>query len=188
MSVLTRLSRHRGADPGLDDDERPQPTSAVNGHSGGPSAEAPEIAVVAASVAHERDAEQPTAPVPAVADIEAAPGLRERGRIRRRARYLRRLREIQLRDIGGLALELHRLGRRREDLIEQKLAAAAETDRELRVLERALDERSPLRELREAGIGGACAACGSVFGSGDRFCAACGERVGLSVPAEVSAQ
>jgi hypothetical protein len=27
-----------------------------------------------------------------------------------------------------------------------------------------------------------------VFGSGDRFCAACGERVGLSVPAEVSAQ
>ncbi len=33
----------------------------------------------------------------------------------------------------------------------------------------------PLRELREAGIGGACPECGAVYGSADRFCASCGE-------------
>jgi hypothetical protein len=102
-------------------------------------------------------------------------GFRERGRIRRRARYLRRLREIQLRDIGGFAVELHRFGRRRDDLVRQKVAAAAETDVELRALERVLAERQPIRELREAGIGGACVNCGALHGSADRFCAACGE-------------
>jgi hypothetical protein len=48
--------------------------------------------------------------------IEAAePGFRERGRMRRRARYLRRLRELQMRDIGGFVLELHRFHRDRPD-------------------------------------------------------------------------
>jgi hypothetical protein len=100
-----------------------------------------------------------------------------RGKIRRRVRYLRRLREIQLRDIGGFMLELHRFGRQRPDLVEGKLAGAAGTDRELRSLERALEEPVPVRELREVGIGGACSQCGAVYGSGDRFCAWCGTRV-----------
>jgi hypothetical protein len=105
-----------------------------------------------------------------------------RGRIRRRARYLRRLREVQLRDIGGFMLELHRFGRQRPDLVQAKLAGAADTDRELRALERALGEPVAVRELREAGIGGACSKCGAVFGSGDRFCAWCGTAVR---PAEI---
>jgi hypothetical protein len=95
--------------------------------------------------------------------------------MRRRARYLRRLREIQLRDIGGLMLELHRFGRERPDLVQGKLEWAARTDSELRALERALAEHQPLRELREPGIGGACARCGAVHGSEDRFCSSCGE-------------
>jgi hypothetical protein len=74
-------------------------------------------------------------------------------------------------------LELHRFGRKRPDLVEAKLAGAASTDRELRALERALGEQVPLRELREAGIGGACSTCGAVYGSGDRFCAWCGTSV-----------
>ncbi len=107
-----------------------------------------------------------------------APTFLARGRIRRRARYLRRLREVQLRDIGGFVVELHRFGRRRPDLVEAKLAGAVATDRELRALERALGEPVPVRELRAAGIGGACARCGAVYGSGDRFCAWCGTSVG----------
>jgi hypothetical protein len=106
-----------------------------------------------------------------------APGFRERGRLRRRARHLRQVREIQLRDIGGLTLELHRFGRERRDLIQAKVEDAARTDAELRGLERALDGEASIRELREAGIGGACRACRAVHGSTDRFCASCGEPI-----------
>jgi hypothetical protein len=104
----------------------------------------------------------------------ATVGLGERGQMRRRARHLRRLREVQLRDLGGFVLELNRFGRDRPELVEAKLQAAASTDEELRALERALDGRASLRELREAGIGGACDECGAVHGSADRFCASCG--------------
>ena len=97
--------------------------------------------------------------------------------MRRRARYLRQLRELQLRDLGGFVLEQHRLGRERAELVKDKLAGAAATDAELRALERALSERRPLRELRDPGIGGACAACGTVHGSGDRYCSWCGQRL-----------
>ena len=85
------------------------------------------------------------------------------------------LREVQLRDIGGFMLELHRFGRERPDLIEAKIAGAAQTDAELRALDQALGAEEPLRELREAGIGGVCNNCGAVHGSEDRFCATCGE-------------
>jgi len=94
--------------------------------------------------------------------------------MRRRVQYLRRLREVQLRDLGGFVLELHRFERQRPDLVEGKVAVAAQTDTELRALERALGERQPLRELREPGIGGACSHCGAIHGSADRFCACCG--------------
>jgi hypothetical protein len=97
--------------------------------------------------------------------------------MRSRVRYLRRLREIQLRDLGGFMLELERFGRSRPELVKEKLAGAADTDRELRSLEAALRERRPLRELREAGIGGACSTCGTVHGSADRFCSWCGHRL-----------
>ena len=95
--------------------------------------------------------------------------------MRRRARYLRALREVQLRDIGGFVLELHRFERERPDLVQAKVEGAASTDAELRALERALEVQQPLRELREAGIGGACPTCGAVYGTEDRFCATCGE-------------
>jgi hypothetical protein len=84
---------------------------------------------------------------------------------------------LQLRDIGGFMLELHRFDRDRQDLLQAKLDAAASTDRELRALERALGEQLPLSELREAGIGGACSDCGAVYGSSDRYCASCGNPV-----------
>jgi hypothetical protein len=123
----------------------------------------------------------PLEPPQPPAEADTPPGLVARGPMRRRARYLRRLRELQLRDIGGFALELHRYGREQPELVAAKLARAAEIDRELRGLERALTGHVTLRELREAGIGGACSGCGAVHGSADRFCAACGQP--LAAPA-----
>jgi hypothetical protein len=97
--------------------------------------------------------------------------------MRRRARFLRQLRELQLRDIGGFLVELHRFGRQRPDLVEAKVSEAASTDHELRALERALNEHRPLDEVRRAGVGGACRDCGNVHGSSDRFCSWCGRQL-----------
>jgi hypothetical protein len=109
--------------------------------------------------------------------MSAMNGLLERSRMRRRARYLRRLRELQLRDIGGFVVELHRFGRDRPDLVQAKVDAAIETDRELRALDQALGDGRSLTELREPGIGGACPACGTVHGSADRYCSWCGREL-----------
>jgi hypothetical protein len=106
-----------------------------------------------------------------------SPGLAERTQMRRRARYLRQLRELQLRDIGGFVVELHRFGRQQPDLVQEKVLAAAQTHTELRSLEDALEENTQLGEVRKAGIGGACSQCGTVHGSSDRFCAWCGHQL-----------
>jgi hypothetical protein len=132
----------------------------------------------------------PSEPLDAIAvpDPSAAPadpGFLERSRMRRRARYLRRLREIQMRDIGGFAIELYRYGRDRPEIVRSKIESATLTERELRAIQRALDGRVPLRELRVPGIGGACASCGSVHGSQDRFCANCGRSL-LAAPPDGS--
>jgi hypothetical protein len=97
--------------------------------------------------------------------------------MRSRARYLRQLRELQLRDLGGFMLEQHRRRRSRPDLVDAKVQNAAATDHELHTLEHALAERRALRELRVPGIGGACRNCGSVHGSADRYCSWCGQPV-----------
>jgi hypothetical protein len=96
--------------------------------------------------------------------------------MRRRARYLRSLRELQLRDIGGFMLELQRFDRQRPDLVREKVSAAVQTDRELRSLEGALRERRGIGEIRQPGVGGACPDCGTVHGSSDRFCSWCGRQ------------
>lgn len=99
-----------------------------------------------------------------------------RAQMRRRARYLHSLRELQLRDIGGFMVELERFGRDRPDLVRQKVSAAVETDRELRALEFALGDRPGVGQVRQPGIGGACPGCGTVHGSSDRFCSRCGHQ------------
>ena len=74
-------------------------------------------------------------------------------------------------------VELHRFGRQQPDLVQEKVLAAAQTHKELRSLEGALQENTPLGDVREAGIGGACPECGTVHGSSDRFCAWCGHQL-----------
>jgi hypothetical protein len=100
-------------------------------------------------------------------------GFGARGRARRRARFLRRARELAYRDLGGLVFNLHRFGQRNDALVLAKLSTLTQIDRELRTLESALQEREPVTVLREAGIT-ACPRCAAIHSSEDRFCPNCG--------------
>jgi hypothetical protein len=100
--------------------------------------------------------------------------------MRRRLRYLRRLRELAFRDLGGLVFDLHRFGRDRNDLVTAKLEALANIDRELRVLEGALDDRREFTDLREAGIA-ACPRCGTLHDTDANFCPGCGSTLRTAI-------
>jgi hypothetical protein len=102
-----------------------------------------------------------------------APGFGERGRMRRRARFLRKARELAYRDLGGLVFDLHRFGQRNDPLVLAKLATLREIDTELRGLEDGLRDHRPVTVLREVGIA-ACPRCAAIHGSDDRFCPGCG--------------
>ena len=101
------------------------------------------------------------------------PGFGERGRMRRRARFLRKARELAYRDLGGLVFDLHRYGRRNDVLVLAKLDTIGRIDGELRALEASLAERQAVTVLREAGVA-ACPRCAAIHGSDDRFCPNCG--------------
>ena len=122
-------------------------------------------------------AEDESGPAAAAAAITAPtaaePGFGSRGRVRRRARFLRRARELGYRDLGGLVFSLHRFGQRNDALVLAKLNTLAKIDAELRTLESVLAERQSITVLREAGIT-ACARCAAIHSSEDRFCPNCG--------------
>jgi hypothetical protein len=101
------------------------------------------------------------------------PGFGARGRVRRRARFLRKARELAYRDLGGLVFSLHHFGQRNDELVLAKLATLSRIDAELRALEASLAERQPLTVLREAGIT-ACPRCAAIHSGEDRFCPNCG--------------
>jgi len=101
------------------------------------------------------------------------PGFSERGRMRRRMRFLRKARELAYRDLGGLVFDLHRFARRNDALVLAKLETIGRIDIELRALEATLAERRPVTVLREAGVA-ACPRCAAIHGSDDRFCPNCG--------------
>jgi hypothetical protein len=101
------------------------------------------------------------------------PGFRARGRMRRRARFLRKARELAYRDLGGLVFNLHRFGQRNDVLVIAKLSTLGHIDAELRTLETALAEHQTVTVLRDAGIA-ACPRCAAIHGSEDRFCPNCG--------------
>ncbi|HTR88559.1 MAG TPA: hypothetical protein VMG62_00445, partial [Solirubrobacteraceae bacterium] len=94
-------------------------------------------------------------------------------RMRRRARFLRKARELAYRDLGGLVYSLHRFGKRNDGLVLAKLETIGRIDNELRGLEGALGEREAVTVLREAGVA-ACARCAAIHGSEDRYCPNCG--------------
>jgi hypothetical protein len=131
-------------------------------------------------MAEDAASEQPTAVAAPTADAAAPvpaappPSWLTRGRLRRRLRHLRSARELGLRDLGGLVLDLHRFERERPDLVRAKLDALAELDAERRRLEHVLDDRHEVDVLREPGLA-SCAACGALLGSDARFCSNCGK-------------
>ena len=118
---------------------------------------------------------EPAAGEPAAAGAsgEERPGFIARGRARRRARFLRKARELAYRDLGGLVFNLHRFGQRNDPLVLAKLTTLGHLDSELRALEDTLDEHQPITVLSEAGIT-ACARCAAIHSSEDRFCPNCG--------------
>jgi hypothetical protein len=106
-----------------------------------------------------------------------ANGFQSRGRARRRARFLRKARELAYRDLGGLVFNLHRFGQRNDPLVVAKLATLDHLDAELRSIETSLGERQPITVLREAGIT-ACPRCAAIHSSEDNFCPNCGMAMG----------
>jgi hypothetical protein len=100
-------------------------------------------------------------------------GFRSRGSARRRARFLRKARELGYRDLGGLVFNLHRFGQRNDALVLAKLTTLGHIDTELRALEGMLGETRPVTVLREAGIT-ACPRCAAIHSSQDHFCPNCG--------------
>jgi hypothetical protein len=150
--------------------------------AGASDASAPPIDAAAAAPDADAPADGDTAsePPPPAENLPAGqepepgrPSFRHRGRMRRRLRYLRRVRELGFRDLGGLAFEQHKYSQVREDLLQAKLAALSAVDAELRALEHELDDRRPITELREPGIS-ACPRCGALHGSDASFCPSCG--------------
>ena len=133
--------------------------------------------------------------VPAGVDPAAAP-LRppagRRGRLRRRLRYLRRARELMLRDLGGLLYEVHRTGggdvAAHATIVDAKVQRIAGLDQEAHALEAALASPRAETVLFQPGVGGTCGHCGALFPSEARFCAACGTSVDAAVATPVTGE
>jgi hypothetical protein len=129
---------------------------------------------------------EPPAPVrdlPAGIDpseLAAAPAASaSRGKLRRRLRYLRAVRDLLLRDLGGFMYEIHRSagGTPQEPvrkLAESKARRIEALDAEVRGLEAHLAEPHSGAVLREPGIGGLCPECGELHASDAQYCSRCG--------------
>jgi hypothetical protein len=109
----------------------------------------------------------------AVDAVPTHPGFRERGRLRRRLRFLREVRELGFRDLGGLVFDQHRFQRPNEALVHGKVFAIDAVDREIRAIEAVLGRQMPYTELFIPGVS-ACQRCGALHGSDARFCPNCG--------------
>ena len=97
----------------------------------------------------------------------------QRGQLRRRLRHQQRIREALLLDLGALVFELHRQGRREPELLQAKAAEVRAVDTEVRALAAALDA-DPTVKMLSPGVEAACANCGTLLSSADRFCPNCG--------------
>ena len=108
------------------------------------------------------------------------PTSRRRSRLRKRARLLHKMRELLLRDLGGLVHEIHRVTATtgdpatHENLVRIKLERIDRVEAELHDLHALLQQPPGPVVLREPGVGGSCPGCGELYGSDARFCWSCG--------------
>ena len=107
-------------------------------------------------------------------DLERRTATGRRGKLRRRARFLRRARELALRDLGGLVYEARRRDQDGGELVEEKVQHLAVLDEQLRGIEGELGAPRGETVLREPGVGGTCPRCGELHASDARFCSSCG--------------
>ena len=92
------------------------------------------------------------------------------GELRRERRALLRLREQRLRDLGGIALEMYRRDRFREDLVLERCAELIGVEARIHELEALLGNARPLPGVPRS----ARCDCGAPLLWGSRFCANCG--------------
>jgi hypothetical protein len=201
--LMRRFSRGRATT----DDEATPPATGTSEAAGDAATDAPQpggpplsgdaaTAMTAGEPATAAPAAETTAPAPADATAQEPPPGRDlpagidldelaaapapsarRGRLRRRLHYLRHVRELLLRDLGGFYAEAHRSERgpdAHRRLLDIKARRLATLDAEVRELEAELSEPHAETVLREPGIGGTCPECGELYGSDARFCSRCG--------------
>src|SRR3954451_23849604 len=104
----------------------------------------------------------------------AVPVTAERGSMRKRVRRLTRMREVLLRELGALVVEMRRLERENPELVSRKAAEVLVIDEQLRGLRGALGERQTVEQVVAAGVAGSCVRCGTLMATDDRFCSRCG--------------
>jgi hypothetical protein len=187
MGLKDRIfSRPAGAEPeaatapdGVPDAPAPAdtmvlpPGSLVDGTTAGQATEQLPVVIAGTTPADASPAAAEPPPIDPVASVPANPTWRERGRLRRRLRYLREVRELGYRDLGGLVFDQHRFQRPNDGLVQGKVLAIDAVDRELRAIEQALRSGTLVTELALPGIS-ACQRCGALHGSDARYCPQCG--------------
>ena len=90
--------------------------------------------------------------------------------LRRERRALMRVREDRLRDLGGLALEMYRRDRFREDLLVERCTDLIALEARIHELDALLSISSPLRRATPV----ARCECGAPLLAAMNFCATCG--------------
>jgi hypothetical protein len=112
------------------------------------------------------------------AEAEMRPPAGRRGHLRRRLRYLRRARELMLRDLGGLVYEIHRTAggdmTSHAPVVTGKVERIRQLDGESVALETALGAPRGETVVFQPGIGGTCIVCGELYASSAHFCSECG--------------
>src|SRR4051812_6629959 len=108
----------------------------------------------------------PAGQEPPAEDAAPVPTTAERGSMRKRARRLARLREVQLRELGALVVEMRRLGRENPELVARKAGDLLALDEELRGLRAALGGGQTVEQGVAAGGGGAGRRRGTGGGGG----------------------
>jgi hypothetical protein len=94
------------------------------------------------------------------------------GVLRRERRALTRARELALRDLGGLLVEMYRRGSFRDDLLAERAAGVVGIDARLAEIDELLSSRGRVRRCE----------CGAPVLRGSHFCPNCGRDLGLIVP------
>ena len=121
-------------------------------------------------------------PTPEAAPPPAAPARRPlppAGQLRRERRGLMREREVRIRDLGGIVLEMVRRDEFREDLVYEQAAELIGLEDRLHELELLLAAATGVHRTAPA----ARCACGAPILWGQHFCANCGRPAGEAIVA-----